>query len=186
MNVFTAPQTEAAAGAHPAQEFDSEEIVPDAEWGDPLEGESLAPAARPGFRRTTYGLGAAERGRARLLIERLLRVRVGPMAGLRRLARIIARGRGGAVPIDRLEQVWLVRRFVEEGAAELEAAEEWEGGPDLRNRPMQPLKPPGIAMQDAVQRARAYHAIPGWYERYGKVGLHAQTEDKVNANGEAA
>jgi len=181
MHVFTAFHGGAAAAAHPAYESEAEEATPEAEWS-----ESPVPAARtPGFRRTTYGLGAVERARARLLIERLLGVRVGPMAGVRRLARIIVRSRGGALPIDRLEQVWLVRRFVEEGAAELDAAEEWEGGPDLRNRPMQPLKPPGVAMQDAVRRAHAYHAIPGWYERYGKVGLHADP-GKAGSNGEGA
>ena len=39
--------------------------------------------------------------------------------------------------------------------------------------PMQPLRPPGIAMREAVRRAREYHAHPGWYERYGSVGLAA-------------
>jgi hypothetical protein len=153
--------------------------------GDP-DPAALEIPAKTAFRhaRPTYGLGAAEHARARTLIERLFGARLGASASLRRLARAITRHRGGAVPIDRVEQVWLVRRFVEEGAAELEAEDGWEGGAELCRAPMPPLKPPGIAMQDAMRRAREYHATPGWYERYGKVGLHAETQIKGQLPGE--
>ena len=143
----------------------------------PMPGGPPAPlrkrgAWRAGRRpRPPGGLKAGEHERARGMIQRLFDIRLHHRVGVRRLCRIIVEQRGGALPMDRLEQLRMVRRFIGGGAArphEPVASHQAEHDCSL---PMLPLKPPGIAMREAMRRAREYHAHPGWFERYGGCGV---------------
>lgn len=64
-------------------------------------------------------------------------------------ARVICDHKGLAVPSTKDDQMALCEAFLKEPLPSSELPK------------MVPLKPPSVAMKDAIAKARAYHAMPG-------------------------
>ena len=151
-------------GTHPDHAATGQSGFPSTTAAGPEKAPPGTRRKRRAARQPSYGLKLADQARARAAMQLLFGVRVHHCAGVRKLCCIIVRHRGGAVPMDRLAQVRMVQRFVEMAAPAPDALHDC-------SLPMPPLKTPGVAMRDAMRRAREYHAPPGWFERYGRCGV---------------